>query len=77
MLADLARELRVEAVALAAAGGTLAPLLFVLILAAAVLAALLVEAFTFRAGAASIYQPPTARQGVELSPVRTGPGSSP
>jgi hypothetical protein len=47
----------VLAFALAAAGGAIAPLLFVAILAAAVLAALLVEAFTFRAGATSIWGP--------------------
>jgi hypothetical protein len=54
----------VLAFALAATGGAIAPLLFVAILAAAVLAALLVEAFTFRAGATSIWAPPLAGGGV-------------
>jgi low temperature requirement protein LtrA len=46
------------AFALAAAGGAIAPVLFVAVIAVAVLAALLVEAFTFRAGATSIWEPP-------------------
>ena len=46
-------------VLLAAFGGGIAPLAFVAILAAAVLAQLLLEAFTFPQGAASIWEPPT------------------
>ncbi|HEY7629267.1 MAG TPA: low temperature requirement protein A [Thermoleophilaceae bacterium] len=42
---------------LAAAGGSIAPLVFVLVIAAVVLTALLIEAFTFQEGAASIVEP--------------------
>jgi low temperature requirement protein LtrA len=48
------------ALTLAAAGGAIAPLGFVGLLVAAVLAQLLLEAFTARAGAATIVQPPDA-----------------
>jgi low temperature requirement protein LtrA len=44
--------------ALAAAGGGIAPAVFVVLVAAAMLTALLVEAFTFREGAISIWEPP-------------------
>jgi low temperature requirement protein LtrA len=44
-------------IALAAAGGAISPLAFVALLAAAVLGQLLVEAFTFPTGAASVYEP--------------------
>ncbi len=46
------------AVGLAVAGGGLAPLAFVLLLLGAVLGQLLLEAFTFAVGAASIWEPP-------------------
>jgi low temperature requirement protein LtrA len=46
------------AVALAAAGGGIAPLVFVALLAVAVVATLLVDAFSPRAGAASVWEPP-------------------
>jgi low temperature requirement protein LtrA len=45
-------------VALAAFGGAISPLAFVLIVAAAVLGQLLLEAFTFPTGAASVLPPP-------------------
>ncbi|HSD22755.1 MAG TPA: low temperature requirement protein A [Solirubrobacterales bacterium] len=45
-------------VALAALGGALSPLVFVLLVTGALLAQLLVEAFTFPTGAASILEPP-------------------
>jgi hypothetical protein len=47
---------------LAAAGGWLAPLAFVGLVAAAVLAQLLVEAFSVRAGAATILELPPTRK---------------
>ena len=48
------------AIALAAAGGAVAPLAFVGLLLAAVLAQLLLEAFTVPEGAASVWEPPQA-----------------
>jgi low temperature requirement protein LtrA len=45
-------------IALAAAGGGIAPLAFVVIVAAAVLGQLLLEAFTYPVGAASAWEPP-------------------
>jgi low temperature requirement protein LtrA len=45
-------------IALAAAGGGIAPVAFVAVIAAAVLAQLLVEAFTYPVGAASVWEPP-------------------
>jgi hypothetical protein len=45
-------------VALAAAGGSIDPLVFVLIASAAMVGQLLLEAFTFPTGAASILEPP-------------------
>jgi len=45
-------------IALAAGGGGIAPLAFVLVVAGAVLAQLLLEAFTFPTGAASVLEPP-------------------
>jgi hypothetical protein len=45
------------AIALAAAGAGISPVVFVLILAAAVLGQLLFEAFTEPVGAASVWQP--------------------
>jgi len=47
--------------ALAAAGGHIPPLWFVAIVAIAVLGQLLLEAFTVRAGAASIVESPVRR----------------
>jgi low temperature requirement protein LtrA len=46
------------AVLLAALGGGIAPIVFVAILAAAAIGQLLLEAFTFPQGAASVWQPP-------------------
>jgi low temperature requirement protein LtrA len=51
------------AIALAAAGGAIAPLAFVGLLLAAVLAQLLIEAFTVSEGAASVWEPPQATGG--------------
>lgn len=51
------------AIALAAAGGGIAPLVFAGLVSAAVLGQLLLEAFTPRVGAATVYEPadhPTA-----------------
>jgi low temperature requirement protein LtrA len=48
------------AIVLAAFGGALAPVAFVVLLAAAVLGQLLLEAFTFPIGAASVWEPPEA-----------------
>jgi low temperature requirement protein LtrA len=48
------------AIALAALGGAIVPIGFIAILATAVLAQLLLEAFTFPEGAASVWEPPTA-----------------
>jgi hypothetical protein len=45
-------------ITLAAAGGGLTPLAFVLLVAGAVLGQLLLEAFTFPTGAASVLAPP-------------------
>ena len=45
-------------IVLAAAGGGLSPLLFVILVTIAVVAQLLLEAFTFPTGAASVLQPP-------------------
>lgn len=50
--------LSAAAIALAAAGGAIAPLAFVGLLLAAVLAQLLLEAFTVSEGAASVWEPP-------------------
>jgi hypothetical protein len=47
-------------VALAALGGGLIPLVFVLLVMTAMLGQLLLEAFTFPTGAASVLQPPEA-----------------
>ncbi len=57
--------LAVFAVGLAGAGGRLAPLAFVLLLAGAVLGQLTLEAFTFPAGAASIWEPPEPAESVQ------------
>jgi hypothetical protein len=46
------------ALALAAAGGRIAPWAFVALVAGAVLAQLLLEAFTARPGAATVWEPP-------------------
>jgi low temperature requirement protein LtrA len=46
------------AIALAVAGGGMAPLAFVVLLAVGVLGQLLLEAFTFPVGAASVWEPP-------------------
>jgi low temperature requirement protein LtrA len=46
------------AIGLAGAGGGLAPLTFVLLLVGGVVGQLMIEAFTFPAGAASIWEPP-------------------
>jgi hypothetical protein len=50
-------------IALAAAGGGLSPVAFVLLVTAAVLGQLMLEAFTFPTGAASVLQPPEASAG--------------
>jgi len=50
-------------ITLAAAGGLVSPLAFVLLVAAAVLGQLLLEAFTFPTGAASVLQPPDPAAG--------------
>jgi low temperature requirement protein LtrA len=58
--------LAVLTLTLAAAGERIAPLAFVALVAAAVLAQLLLEAFTVREGAATVYEPLTAdRAGCE------------
>jgi low temperature requirement protein LtrA len=49
------------ATTLAAVGGGIAPLAFVALVAAAVIAQLLLEAFTFPVGAASVWEPPELR----------------
>jgi low temperature requirement protein LtrA len=49
-------------IALAAFGGRITPLAFVLIVAAGVLGQLLLEAFTFSAGAASVWEPPPSAE---------------
>lgn len=51
------------AIVLAAAGGGIAPVAFVAILVAALLGQLLVEAFTFPTGAATVWEPPEAAEG--------------
>jgi low temperature requirement protein LtrA len=50
-------------IALAAVGGGIAPLVFVLIVGAALVAQLMLEAFTFPTGAASVLEPPEAVPG--------------
>jgi low temperature requirement protein LtrA len=60
--------LAVFALGLAALGAHIAPLAFVLLLAAAVLGQLLLEAFTFPVGAASVWEPPEpTRHGAALA----------
>ncbi len=52
------------AIVLAAAGGRIAPVVFVVLVAAAVLGQLLVEAFTEPLGAASVWEPPRSADAV-------------
>ncbi len=56
--------LAVVAIVLAAAGGRIAPVAFVVLVAAAVLGQLLVEAFTEPVGAASVWEPPKPSEAV-------------
>jgi low temperature requirement protein LtrA len=51
------------AITLAAVGGGIAPLLFVVLVAAAVVGQLLLEAFTYPVGAATVWQPPEPADG--------------
>jgi low temperature requirement protein LtrA len=64
------------AIAIAAAGGGLAPVAFVLLVAAAVLGQLMIEAFTFKAGAASVWEPSPAppTNAATPAPVRLAAG---
>jgi hypothetical protein len=67
----------IVAFALAALGGLISPLVFAVILAAATLGTLLLEAFSFRPGAATIWDPLAPRHigaSKTVSPENTGTG---